>query len=286
MNPDPYGAPHSFIELSDCSLPYWKIGTGPDLVFVHGWPLDSRTWRASVEQLRAAFTCHLIDLPRAGRSEWTDETRIGVKAYGDILLEAVSRMELGPGKVGFIGQDTGGSYARLAAAEMPGRVSGLVLGNTETPYQHSVFLKALFLLGKLPGLEGVLRTALRMRPGRSCLLLMAGRHRKHLHGEFTRMFLQPLVRDRQKMAGAADILRHIRVREFDDLRAAHEKITAPVRLVWGRSDIWFTRRSAQRMLREFGGPATLEVLRPGRLMIHEEQAQLFAEEVRKHFLAP
>lgn len=235
MNPDPYGDPHKLIELSDCSLAYWKIGTGPDLVFVHGWPLDSRTWRESVAALKDTFTCHLIDLPRAGKSKWTEKTRIGVAAYSDILAEAVSKMDLGAGKVGFVGQDTGGSYARLAAARMPDRVSGLVLGNTETPNRHSFFLKVLFLLGKVPGLETILRSTLRMRVGRSSLLLMAGRHRRHLHGEFTSMFIRPLVQDRARLKGAADILRAIKVKDFDVLREAHQRIAAPVRLVWGRT---------------------------------------------------
>ncbi|MEL7302244.1 MAG: alpha/beta hydrolase [Pseudomonadota bacterium] len=283
MDTASYGDPDTFIKLRDCSLPYWKIGRGPALVFVHGWPLDSRTWRESVAALKDSFTCHLIDLPRSGRSEWRDDTRIGVRAYGDILFEAVRQMDLDDRPFGLVGQNTGGSYARLAAARVPERITGLVLGNTEAPHRHSLFLRALFLLGKAPGLETILRTTLRMRLGRSSLLLMAGRHREHLHGPFTDLFIRPLVEDHARLKGAADILRAIRVTDFDILREAHGKIAAPVRLVWGPSDVWFTKRAAEQMLAEFAGQARLVPLHPGRLMIHEEHPHRFAEEVRDHF---
>ena len=40
--------PDRWIDLPDCTLPYWTVGQGPDLVFVHGWPVDARTWRRVV----------------------------------------------------------------------------------------------------------------------------------------------------------------------------------------------------------------------------------------------
>jgi len=278
-----FGTPFKFIELQDASLPYWKIGRGPDLVFIHGWPLDGRTWRVAVELLKDRFTCHVVDLPRAGISSWSNETRIGVKSYGDIVYECVQQMNIDGEKFGFIGQNTGGSFARLAAARMPERLLGIVLGNTEIPYRHSLHLWLLFSLGGIWCLDTLLKIVLMSRLGRSSLLLMATGHRRHLHGEFTDLFLRPLINERRLMSAATDTLRAISARDFNCIRQAHGKIQAPVKLVWGAQDVWFPNRAAQLMLKEFLGPTEYVELSPGRLMIHEEQAIRFAEEIATHF---
>jgi len=278
-----YGPPSKYIELRDSSIPYWIIGNGPNLIFVHGWPLDGRTWRKSVDMLKTHFTCHVIDLPRAGLSKWSKTTRLGVKAYGDILAECIEQMELAGAQFGLIGQNTGGTYARLTAAQMPERVLGLVLGNTEIPFRHSLHLRLLFMLGRFPPLETILRRTLATRIGRSSLLLMATEHRQLLHGVFTELFFRPMINERRRMKGAVDTLRALKIGDFNVLRETHGNINAPVKLVWGPQDIWFRKHAAQKMLAEFSGPADYVELSPGRIMIHEEQAERFANEIAEHF---
>ncbi len=278
-----YGKPTRYIELADSRLPYWKIGSGPDLVFIHGWPLDGRTWRETIKRLRNRFTCHIVDLPRAGLSSWTQETRVGVVGYGEIVYETIQSMDISGEKLGLVGQDTGGSYLRLAAARMSHQVSGIVMANTETPGCPTLALRALFLLGRLPVLESMLRITLRTWLGRASLLMMAGERHSLLHGEFNSLFLRPLVKDHRKMAGAADTLRFTKVEDFDILKEAHAKIDAPVRLVWGKDDIWFSEKAASRMLGEFAGPASYLSLPRCRLMAHEEHPSTFSDEIIKHF---
>ena len=66
----PLGRPHRMLDVGHSQVPYWCFGEGPDLFFVHGWPLTSATWRELVPSLSEHFTCHLIDLPGTGESEW------------------------------------------------------------------------------------------------------------------------------------------------------------------------------------------------------------------------
>ena len=47
-----FDTPHDWIDLGYCKLPHWKVGTGPDVVLGHGWPVDSRTWRHVLPRLR------------------------------------------------------------------------------------------------------------------------------------------------------------------------------------------------------------------------------------------
>ena len=40
--------PHRWVDVGDARLAYRRIGSGPDVFFVHGWPLSSATWRGVV----------------------------------------------------------------------------------------------------------------------------------------------------------------------------------------------------------------------------------------------
>ena len=50
--------PERWLDLGHAHLPYWIIGSGPDLLLVHGCPVDGRTWRRIVPRLAKHFTCH------------------------------------------------------------------------------------------------------------------------------------------------------------------------------------------------------------------------------------
>src|SRR5437773_1117786 len=60
--------PQRYIELDHARIATWSIGQGPDLVFVHGWPLWSATFRRIAPLLAKDFRLHFFDLPGTG---WT-----------------------------------------------------------------------------------------------------------------------------------------------------------------------------------------------------------------------
>ena len=47
------GATRETIRVGETEVSYQRIGNGPNLVFVHGWPLNGNTWRNVVSYLRA-----------------------------------------------------------------------------------------------------------------------------------------------------------------------------------------------------------------------------------------
>ncbi len=276
-------APERWLDLGHARLPYWVIGRGPDLVFVHGWPADARTWRRIVPALADHFTCHLIDLPGAGLSTWTDATPRRVEGLTRSLGEAVDRMDLGP-RFGLVAFDSGGGFARKVAAERPERIAGLVLGNTETPGDHSPMFLAALRRGRWPGAKLMMGLGLQLGSGRRRAWSSSTRE-PALRAELDALFTRPLARDRRRLAGAFVLAEGLRAEDFDGCAEAHRRITAPVRLVWGTEDRWFTVEAARRMVPSFAGPTTLVELEGGRLFVHEERADRFAEEVRQHFAA-
>ena len=69
-------APDRFLDVGEGEVAYRRVGTGPDVLFVHGWPVSGATFRTLLPHMADQVTCHVIDLPGAGSSRFTAETTI------------------------------------------------------------------------------------------------------------------------------------------------------------------------------------------------------------------
>src|SRR5207244_12221655 len=129
-----FDRPHDFIAAGRGRLAYWRFGQGPDVVLVHGWPLTAATFRHLVPALARHYTLHLFDLPGVGHSaEWGGP--IGLGPHAAALSAAIDT--LGLGRYALVAHDSGGTIARLVAAD-DARAVALVLGNIEIPDRKSV----------------------------------------------------------------------------------------------------------------------------------------------------
>ena len=152
-NTHPFGAPVELIDLGHSRVPYYRVGRGPDVFFVHGWPLHAATFRDIVPKLADRFTCHLIDLPGAGDSEWGPQSKISVRDHADSVRSVIQ--QIGLQDFAFVAHDSGGYIARLVAAG-DARATALVMGNTEIPGHTPFGILAFIALNKL-GLARVAR---------------------------------------------------------------------------------------------------------------------------------
>ena len=284
MNALALSQPHDWIDLGHARIPHWRFGRGPDLLFIHGWPLTGATWRNVVPHLVDQFTCHVVDLPGAGQSQWTDETTLSIAALG-VDVTAITRAVATSGPVGLIGHDSGGTFARIAAAELGDTVSGLVLGNTEITGHHPWRLAALLPLARLPGARHLWAALLRSRFARWLLLRDAYSDTTKIEGELVPNVLAPLIESQRLLAGSLALAASIRVTDFDVVGEAHRRIRGPVRLVWGADDPWFPLEKCRAMCSEFNAPVALVEVPNAKLLVHEEHPARFAEEIRRNFAA-
>jgi pimeloyl-ACP methyl ester carboxylesterase len=56
-------------DVNGLSVAYQRAGSGPALVLLHGFSLDSRSWRPQIEALSDQFTVIAWDAPGAGQSQ-------------------------------------------------------------------------------------------------------------------------------------------------------------------------------------------------------------------------
>lgn len=279
----PWEEPHSFLDVGQSRLAYWRFGRGPDLVFIHGWPLCAATFRNVLPTLTDSFTCHLVDLPGAGRTESVSDAPRDFLGYPETVRRAID--VLGLRRYGLVAHDSGGFVARHVAAGDE-RVAGLVLGNTEIPGHRPWLVLAYAQCLKLPGGVSLLMALMRSRIVRRSALGLGGcfADKACIDGEFHDLIVRPLLESPDAAEGVASPMRKMRFSAFEELPAVHARIKAPVRLVWGARDRFFPIDRARPMLRQFGGPADLVEIPDGKLFIQEDRASVFAGHAKAFLL--
>lgn len=273
--PLPFGPPHRFVDVGTARLATWRIGRGPDVVLVHGWPLHCATFRHVVPALCRHHTLHLVDLPGAGESEWDRDAPLDLHTTARALLRVIDA--LGLGRFAYLAHDSGGLVARLAAAGDE-RVSGLVLGNTEIPGHTPWLVAAYAALARVPGARRALLGAMRVGAIRRSFLGFGGcfEDPAWVEGDFRALFVDPLVAGGKASAGALGLLTTLDASVHTALAAAHPRIAAPVRMIWGADDPFFPLDRARAMATSFPGGAEIAVIPGAKLFAHEDHADEFA----------
>lgn len=282
MSTDGFLNAPTFLEIAGERVATYATGGGPDLVFVHGWPLHGATWRNIVPVLAQRFTCHVIDLPGTGRSE-LPRAGVSLRSHASVVRVVIDR--LGIERVGFVAHDSGGAVARLAAADLGDRVWGMVLGNTEIAGYRPPMLERLLRIASLPGSRHLFALMMRSRLLRRSAYGFGGcfDDMNVIDGDFGDLFVEPLASSKQIALGQLALVADFDWSVIDRMEETHRNIVAPALLLWGERDPWFPLSRARKMVSQFPGGAELRTL-PGKLFVHEELPHLWAKQALE-FLA-
>ena len=261
--------PDGYLDVGAGQVAHRRVGTGPDVLFVHGWPVSGATFRTLLPHLAPHVTCHVIDLPGAGSSRFSADTTLAIDQHIESVRRVLDLLELDD--VAVVGHDSGGMIARHAVAD-DARLRAMGLINTEQP-QGSSWRFRLFLAARhLPGFGAGLgwaagRPRLRRNP---FILGDAFADASLLDGEFDEFFLRPLHDDPRRRDAAVQMLRTFDERYVRDLGDVHRRLDVPVQLVWGDQDPFFPIAQAREMVGTFPD-AELTVIEGAGLFCHEER---------------
>lgn len=261
--------PARHLDVGAGEVGYRVVGTGPHVLFVHGWPVSSATFRLLLPHLVDHVTCHLLDLPGAGASRYSGTTPLSITNHIHSVQRALDI--LGLDDVAVVGHDSGGMIARHAMAG-DSRLRAMGLIDTEPSGRPSLKFRSFVAGRKVPGFGTALGwLAGRPRLRRSRLVLGdAFVDSSLLDGEFDEFFLQPLARSRSHRNATMRLFGSFDLQLVRDLGALHPRIDVPVVLVWGEHDRFFPVHQARAMVHEFPH-ATLEVIAGAGLFSHEER---------------
>jgi pimeloyl-ACP methyl ester carboxylesterase len=272
-----FDAPHDLIEFPHGRLAHWAFGEGPDLVFVHGWPLHGATFRRIVPAFAERFRCHVFDLPGTGHTTWADDAPFGLWEHAETLKRALDHLAID--RYGLVAHDSGGTMARLLATMTPGKVSALILGNTEIPGHVPAVLRWGKIGAKLPGVVTMTKLLTKSRTVVESMFRGCFADLGQLDTDFGEFFVEPLTRDSDYVRGQLRLVEHLDWSVVEhELADVHRQITAPVLLIWGDRDPWFPWEHARMMVDSFGSDAAdVHLIEGGKLFVHEEFAREFAD---------
>jgi pimeloyl-ACP methyl ester carboxylesterase len=261
--------PDRLLDVGAGAVAYRRVGQGPDVLFVHGWPVSGATFRTLLPVLSEQLTCHVIDLPGAGSSRFDDRTPLTLDQHVATVRRVVDLLELA--EFAGVGHDSGGLILRHAVAGDP-RLRALGLIDTEQPGRLSWRFRSFLAVRHLPGVGGGLGWAVGRHRLRRSQLVLGGAFSDPslLDGEFDEFFLEPLHTSPARRAAAVKLLRNFDVRFIHELPAIHQRIGVPVQLVWGDRDRFFPVAQAEAMVGTFKN-ARLEVIEGAAVFSHEER---------------
>jgi pimeloyl-ACP methyl ester carboxylesterase len=275
--------PDAYLDVGAGEAAHRRVGTGPEVLFIHGWPLSGATWRKLLPHLVEHVTCHVVDLPSAGSSRFDDATTMSIHQH----IESVRRIVdlLGVSDLSVVAHDSGGLIARHALGGDP-RLRAMCLINTEPPdpsWRFRSFIAARHLPGLSRGL-GWIAGQPRLRRTKF-VFGDAFADRSLLDGEFAEFFFDPLHHSAAKRNAAAKLLKSFDMQHVHDLPAIHARIDVPVKLIWGDRDPFFPVERARAMNAEFPN-ATIDVLPGVGLFSHEESPEDVARALLPTLLDP
>ena len=259
--------PTGFLDVGAGEVAHRKIGSGPDVLFVHGWPVSGATWRTLLPHLVDHVTCHVIDFPSAGSSRFDPNTPMSVQQHITSVQRVIDL--LGFDNIAVVGHNSGGMIARHAVAGDE-RLRAMGLINTEPP-DPSWRFRSFIAARRLPGFGAGLGWVAGQPKIRRLKFVFGDAFvdRSLLDGEFTEFFFDPLCNDSIARDAAIRVLRSFDMSHVTDLPTIHRQLDVPVKLVWGDRDPFFPVDRAKAMVSTFPN-ATIDVIEGAGLFSHEE----------------
>lgn len=255
------------------SVHWRKEGSGPPVVFLHGFPLSGRTWDAVVAHLRDRFTCYTLDLIGLGQSHSTAGEDYSSPGQARALQGTLSALGVAP--YALVGNDTGGWVAREIALIDTPRVSYLILTNTEIPFHRPPWIPLYQVLAQVPGCGTAFRQLLRSPAFRRSPLAFGGCFYDvaRVEGDFHHRFVEPLVSSKERMDGAMRFLRRMKFARLDQFKQLHGRLSMPALFIWGANDPTFPETRAREMVTQFPQVAGFHSIAKAKLFLYEEHPQ-------------
>lgn len=266
-----------FVDVGGTRLYYYAAGSrgaGDPVLFLHGFPGSSHSWRLMAPLMPEGRRRVVVDLVGCGRSDGPGRTPLHVGTQATLITGLLDDLQIG--RAAIIGHGAGGAIAQAVAVDAPDRVSALALMSCPA------FGEQL----RLAHMARVVAPAARLL-GPSLLA-------SFVHGSAVRGYvdradggrsLDVSLRAYPAHLGAPAIVANLVALRDPGIAAYGRRlaeITAPTLILWGENDP-FISPSVGARLRDAIPGATLDVIPGARHFIHEEAPERCARAVTELF---
>jgi pimeloyl-ACP methyl ester carboxylesterase len=154
------------VDLPSGTLHYHQAGSGPPIVFLHGYLQGANLWEPVVHLLNQEFRCITPELPfGAHPTPMRPDADLSTAGVGRLVADFLAALDLH--QVLLVGNDSGGAIAQVVAARHPQRLGGLVLTSCDAFDNHPPRLFRPLLAAARTGALTPLLASLKFRPVRS-----------------------------------------------------------------------------------------------------------------------
>jgi pimeloyl-ACP methyl ester carboxylesterase len=245
------------IQVPAGTIRYREAGSGPAIVFVHGYLVDGRLWDGVAEALSDSFRCILPDLPfGAHRVAMSPDAALDPPGMAKIVDDLIAALDLDD--VTLVGNDSGGAVSQILVARRPPRITRLVLTNCDTHenFPPGIF-KAMPPLAKLPG--GMLALSAPFRIPAVARLAFSPFAKSGPPADLVASWLAPALADPAIRHDLTKVTAGMNKRHTLAAAAALRGTRFPLLLAWAPGDRYFPLRYAERLAAEVGGAELVEI---------------------------
>ena len=245
------------IRIPQGIIRYREAGSGPTIVFVHGFLVDGRLWDGVVDALSDRYRCIAPHWPMGAQqvamAPDADLTPPGVATIIEGFLEALDLTD-----VTLVGNDSGGALCQVVVARRPERVTRLALTNCDTHenFPPGIF-KALPPLAKVPGAVPLM--ALPFRSGAITRAAFKPFAKKTPPAGLLESWARPASTDKAIRRDLGKVTRGMDKRHTIAAAASLRGSGFPLLLAWAPGDRFFPMRYAERLADEIGGAKLEEI---------------------------
>jgi pimeloyl-ACP methyl ester carboxylesterase len=258
----------SFTWRDDHKVRWWRLGSGPPLVFCHGTPWSSALWKPIAETLNSDFTVYLWDMLGYGASAMSEGQDVSLAAQGALLADLLEHWELAEPDV--VAHDYGGAVSLRAHLLHGSRYRSLALVDVValapwgSPFFRLVANNASVFAQLPPALHEALVRA-----------YVGGAAHRRLPPESLDMLVAPWLGSDGQAAFYRQIAQADQ-RHTDEIEPRYPTIDMPVLITWGVEDTWIPVDRAHRLAARIPGAALRLVPKAGHLIQLDAPEQLTA----------
>jgi pimeloyl-ACP methyl ester carboxylesterase len=198
---------HQTLRANGAAFHVARLGAGPPLLLLHGWPEFWLTWEPVMTRLADRYTLFAPDLRGFGDSDRPDGP-FGPEQHAADMLALLDTLKID--QAGIIGHDVGGAVMQPLARSAPRRVAGLFFFDfvypgigarmAEPDRLNQIWYQSFNQLEMAPAIVGASRESCRAYIG---YFLKHWAHRKHAFDDVLEAFTDNFLKEGNLAGGFA-----------------------------------------------------------------------------------